>query len=157
MNKLESMRAHLLAIPGELKIDPDDLMTFADQGTVYSASSGTNRHFEMRYKANIIIHNYSGSADRLMFWLLQWMTEHQPDHVPEALEFQADLLNHHSADISITVALTETVRVEQAADGIRLHHCDPTIPPDDLPANPWTLYVRHRSDETPITTWVDGG
>jgi len=55
MNKLESMRAHLLAIPGELKIDPDDLMTFADQGTVYSASSGTNRHFEMRYKANIII------------------------------------------------------------------------------------------------------
>lgn len=156
MNKLESLRAHLLAIPGELKIDPDDLLTFADQGTVYSAAQGTNPHFELRYKANIIVQNFSGRADRLMFWLLQWLAVNQPDHAPDAVEFQADLLNHKSADLSISVDLTETVRVEQTADGIKLHHCDPSIPPDTLPANPWTLYVRHRADEQYITTWVAG-
>lgn len=156
MNKLESLRAHLLAIPGELKIDPDDLLTFAGQGTVYSAAHGTNQHFELRYKANVIVQNYSGRADQLMFWLLQWLAANQPDHAPEAVEFQADLLNHKSADLSITVDLTETVKVEQVAEGIKLHHCDPSIPPDLLPANPWTLYVRHRDDETTITTWVAG-
>ncbi|MGE0082004.1 MAG: phage tail protein [Thiohalomonadaceae bacterium] len=156
MKKLESLRAHLLALPGELPIDPDDLLIFADQGRVYSAATGTNRHFELRYKANIIIQNFSCQADRLMFWLLQWLAVNQPDHAPEPITFQADLLNHESTDLSISVDLTETVRVEQTAEGIRLHHCgEPSIEAEILPAKLWTLYI--HPDGQAIAQWLSDG
>jgi hypothetical protein len=154
MNKLAALRAHLLAIPGEIKIEPDDLLTFADSGQVIANASGTHEHYELRYKGNIIITNYSGRADMLAYWLLQWLKVNQPEHPDEALQFDADILNDDSVDLSLTIDLNETIKVEQTVDGIVLHHVDePSIEPVLLPATEWTLFA--NGDE--LTTWLQDG
>lgn len=158
MKKLESLRAHLLSIPGELIDDPENLSTRAERGTVYSHASGTNRHFELRYRAEVLVMNFSGDPDRLWFWLLQWLAANQPDHAPEAVSFNADRLNDKSSDVLISFDLTETVKVEQTEDGIKLHHCgEPNVEPELLPANPWSLYLSHRGEDTKVTEWLQDG
>lgn len=157
MKKLESLRAHLLSIPGELIVDPEDLSTRADRGTVYSHATGTNRHFELRYRAEVLVMNYSGDPDRLWFWLLQWLAVNQPDHAPEAVSFNADRLNDKSSDVLISFDLTETVKVEESADGIRLQHCaEPSIEPELLPAEQWALHIAPACVDDPVATWVNG-
>lgn len=154
MNKLTSLRAHILSIPGEINIEPDDLLTFADSGLIVADASGTNEHYEFRYKANIIISNYSGPADKLAFWVLQWMKVNQPEHNQEAIQFEADILNEDSVDLSLTIDLNETVKVESTVDGILLHHVDePSIEPELLTAAEWTLLANGAE----VANWVDGG
>jgi hypothetical protein len=154
MNKLASLRAHLLSIPGEITIEPDDLLTFADSGQIISSASGTNEHYEFKYKGNIIISNYSGQADKLAYWLLQWMKANQPDHLDDPIQFEADILNDDSVDLSLTIELNETVKIEQTADGILLHHVDePSIEPIPLDAATWTLAA--NGDE--VANWIEGG
>ncbi|MEW6178235.1 MAG: phage tail protein [Pseudomonadota bacterium] len=158
MKKLESLRIHLLSIPGELIDDPENLSTRAERGTVYSHASGTNRHFELRYRAEVLVMNYSGDPDRLWFWVLQWLAVNQPDHAPEAVSFNADRLNDQSSDVLISFDLTETVKVEETPEGVRLHHCsEPGIEPELLPANPWSLYLDHRGESTKVTEWLQDG
>jgi len=154
MNKLASLRAHLLSIPGELKIEPDDLLTFADSGQIISSASGTNEHYEFNYKGNIIISNYSGAADQLAYWVLQWMKINQPDHLDDPIQFEADILNDDSVDLSLTINLNETVKVETTVDGIVLHHVnEPSIEPVLLDAATWTLAV----NDLPVADWIAGG
>jgi len=158
VKKLESLRVHVLSIQTELNIDPHDLETRAERGTVYSHASGTNQHFELRYRAEMLVMNYSGDPDRLWFWVLQWLKVNQPDHAPDALSFNADRLNDQSSDVLISVDLTETIKVEKAPDGIRLHHCgEPDIEPELLPANPWSLHIDHRGESTKVTEWLQDG
>jgi hypothetical protein len=153
MNKLQSLRDHLLT--GPIEIDADDLLTFADEGQIISNASGTNDHYEFNYKANVIITNFSGHADQLAFWVLQWLKIAQPDHRPEAVQFEADVLGEKSVDLSLSLNLTETIKVSADANGdILLHHADePNIDPVLLPATEWTLYA----NDDPIETWLQNG
>jgi len=154
MHKLTLLRAHILSIPGEIKIEPDDLLTFADNGQILADASGTNDHYEFRYKGNIIITNYSGRADQLSYWLLQWLKTNQPEHSQETIQFEADILNDDSVDLSLTIDLNETVKVESTAEGIVLHHADePSIEPVLLDATEWTLSANGEE----LETWVQGG
>lgn len=155
MHKLASLRQHLLEFPGKPPIDPGHLLTFADAGQVMSAPEGTNEHWELRYDASIVVTNFSSHADQLFFWVLQWLRAHQPDHAPEALRFEADVLNNKSADVSLTIPLTETVKVSRTDAGIVLHHADePDLVEPILPAEEWGLYV---GDSDPAAEWVNGG
>ena len=154
MNKLISLRDHLLGIPGEINIEPDDLLTFADSGQILSNASGTNKHFVFKYKANIIVTNFIGQVDQLSFWVLQWMKVNQPEHPEEAIQFEADILNDKSADLSLTIDLNETVKVETTEEGIVLHHVDePSIEPELLDAQEWTLSANGEE----LANWVEGG
>lgn len=156
MNKLISLRDHLLSIQDEIRLEPEDLLTFGDKGTLHSAAYGTNQHFELSYQANIIIKNYSGNALQLLFWVLSWFHQKQPDHKPDDATFDVDLLNEKSVDISFTLPLTETVKVENTVDGLALLSVDdPDIAPVLLASPEWSMYLGDEVD--PAAEWVQGG
>ena len=155
MNKLYSLRAHLLSIPDELKIEPEDLITFGDTGRLISAAYGTNQHFELGYQANIIIKNFSGNSMQLLFWVLSWYHQKQPNHKPDEASFDVDLLNEKSVDVSFTLPLTETVKVEQTVDGLALLSVDdPDVEPVLLTSDGWAMFLGNEVD--PAAEWVQG-
>lgn len=155
MKKLQLIREHLLS--GPIKIEPDNLLTYADKGTVKANAQGTNKHYEFAYNANIIIENFSGQADQITYWILEWLNQYQPNHGEDAFEFQADVLNDDNVDLAITLALTETIKVSTNIDGdIVLHHADdPTLEPVLLPAAEWKLYISNEPD--PAAEWLQNG
>lgn len=154
MQKLTSLRDHLLSIPDELKIESDDLMIFADNGKIVSSADGTNLHFEYHYNANIIITNFSGNPDMLVIWMLQWLEQYQPNHADEPFNFDADIINTDSVDLSLTAPLTSTVKVESAPEGLKIFHADdPNNNPVLLSAKNWTLNINGTEAEN----WVQNG
>lgn len=158
MNQLKSLREHILSLPGEIRIDPNDLVTYAEKGQVISTAEGTNRHFELRYQAHIIVQNYSAAADRLFYWVLIWLADNQPGHKPEAINWQADLLNHDSSDIAITIDINELIKVETTPEGIRLNPCGlPMVPTELLTAPQWQLHLAPNCADHPVAQWVNGG
>ena len=152
MKKLDQLREHLLQAP--INIKADKLLSFVDRGKVISYAGGDNQDFRFEYQGNIIITDYSDDADKLAFFIVQWYDQYQPDHKSDGFQFDADIINHKSVDVSITLELTETIAVTETATGIDLVHCDePNILPVPIPADEWTLYA--NDDE--VAKWVDGG
>lgn len=158
MKLLEDLRSHILSLPGEIKIDPDDLLTFADDGKIISTAEGSNAHFELNYKANIIVQNYSGGANKLFYWVLLWLAKNIPNHPPEALKWQADILNQHSTDLSLTLELNEIIKAKNTDQGVQLNYCgQPQVETEMLSAKEWSLYIVPESITTPVAQWIDGG
>lgn len=155
MKKLASLRAHILSIPSEVKIDPDNLTTIGTEGAVLSHSEGTNQHFEYQYNAEIMILNYTGDFLRLTYWVLQWMRQYQPNHEPDALKFQSEIINDNAVDLSFTIPLTETIKAAKTATGIALHSVDdPRLQVVHLPAAQWTMF---DGSGTEIEQWLQDG
>ncbi|MFD2179531.1 phage tail protein [Veronia pacifica] len=121
MKKLESLREYLLSSP--LSIEPDDLLTFAEQGQVISYRGEQNNHFELSYLANIIITDFAGRAEEVAYLTLEWMKLNQPTYDQEALEFEVDILSQSAVDLSLRLKLSEVVKVDIKADGIHLKSC----------------------------------
>jgi hypothetical protein len=125
MNKPNSLRAALeLALP-EIKQNPENLLVFIDKGQIVSTQA-PNFSFEYHYTLNIILLDYSKHSDTVFIPLLVWVREHQSDlltgRADDGMSFEAELLNHHSTDISITLRLTEHVVVTREADKLVARH-----------------------------------
>ncbi len=152
--KLKSLRRHILSIPNELRIDPDDLITFTENGAIESHAEGTNQHFQLKYKAKIILQDFSDNPLKLFFWLLQWMKVNQPNHKPDAVQFDSDMIDDKKTDLEITIDITEDIKVESSAQGIKLYSADePDINPELLTAENWTLYANNER----VADWVNNG
>ncbi|AMP13383.1 phage tail protein [Collimonas pratensis] len=122
MYKPKSLRAHLKAAIADLTQNPDKLLIFADAGN--TVATGTKSlSFEYRYQLNIIVTDYRGEPDAIMVALLAWVGVHQRDLLehPElrktGIGFDVDFNNHETVDLSIKLALTERVVVDQAGAG----------------------------------------
>lgn len=124
MDKIISLREHLLdRVPG-LKNDPDRLLIFVGKGKVISNSVSLS--FQYEYTVNVIITDFNGHADSVMIPVLAWYKRNQPDKIfPCALSFEAEILNHQSVDLSVDLDLTENVIVTQDNEGnvSSHHHC----------------------------------
>lgn len=147
MYKPHSLRAHLTAANPDLRKNPDKMLIFADAGQVV-ASGTASLSFEYRYQLNIIITDYAGEADALMVPMLAWLQVHQSDLLnhPEdrktGWRFEVDFNNHKTIDLSITVQLTERVRVARAVNGkLDITHPPEPQPTPDYAADFWTLYA----------------
>lgn len=122
MYKPKSLRAHLKAAIADLTQNPEKLLIFADAGN--TVATGTKSlSFEYRYQLNIIVTDYSGEPDAIMVALLAWVAVHQRDLLehPElrksGIGFDVDFNNHETIDLSIKLALTESVVVKDAGAG----------------------------------------
>ncbi len=152
MNKLTRLRAHLIAAP--LGLDESDLLIYTEDGVVTTYPSRENENFRLGYQVHIIVTDYTLPMDQLFFFLAQWMASNETGHRPDAIRFEADIIDHRSADISISVDLTETVTVERTADGILLtHEDDPDMNPILLPAPEWEMF----GNEEPLVDWIHQG
>ena len=115
MQKLADLRTYLIEHP--IKIDADNLLTFAEKGRVNYSHDPDNRSFAVSYDANIIVTDFVTDFNSLIFVLLDWLHEHQTDLSDEPLDFHVDILDHHRADISFLVKLSDDVSVTAVEGG----------------------------------------
>ena len=149
MEKLISLRDHLLGAVAELKRNPDKLLTFIQDGRV-AFHRGQHLSHEYRVPAQLVITDYSGTLDTVMIPLLQWLSRYQPDLDPdEAVTIEAEILDNKRWDLALTVQLTERVvaLVDCDAGHINVEHRMPEYPIDPCPANAWQMNIKGPSDQ----------
>lgn len=119
MNKLASARNAILKSP--LHIKADKLLTFAEKGKVTTwpedASSG-NSGFTLTYTIHLIVTDYAGALQDLLYVVVRWVHAECPDmDAREAIAFHVDVIDHKSADVSIAVEVSEIVATTLGAGG----------------------------------------
>ncbi|MBL4839922.1 MAG: phage tail protein [Thalassospira sp.] len=122
MQKLTDARNHLLA--SGLDIKARDLLTFAEKGSIvaYQGTDSQNRNFKIQYVAHLIITDYAGDPQNLLFVMTDWIDANVPDRNEEALKFHVDVISTKSADVSIQIELSDTITVEPVDGGTNLDH-----------------------------------
>jgi len=135
MNKPGQIRDILTAAVPELKRNPESLHIFIENGSIYATGAGLNLSFEYRFELQILITDYPEHADSIMVPLLAWCRNNQPelllnDDKRDGFKFRAEQLNDKTADIEITLKLTERVKVwlDDATQALQIEH----VPEPDL-------------------------
>lgn len=125
MNKLLALRNSLLAAVPALKQNPEKLLTFVDGGEIHAAQGAVSH--SNKYTAQIIITDWCESLEELTVPLLCWLQRNETDHNPSTprIRYEADIINNSSADISLTVELSDSVKV---SDDGTVHVCSEVIP-----------------------------
>lgn len=152
MRKPDSLKRLLLQTVPQLAENPENLALYVDEGKV-AARAGASLSFEYRYKLNLVAQDFAGDRNALVVPLLAWIAQVQPGLLDspdaEPFTFECELLDADTADISITLNLTERVAVRPRAEGGYevVHLDDPT--PADLDrfdgvcgVNLWQLFLR---------------
>ena len=126
MQALTLLREHLLT---ELKMTADKLVTFVENGTVYTVpgppvEQGGNKDFELRYDGVVYVLEQTTDA-RYICWIIgEWMNSYQPEHSADDIAFEADILSQDSVEFEFRLRFRETIRVAENEDGsIKLTSC----------------------------------
>lgn len=145
MKKPADLRAHLLATVPHIKADEKKMHLFIERGTV--ACRAGSLSFEYRYDVELHVYDYADHADTLMVPLLAWIAMHQPSILQsssneEAIKFEAEQLDATTADIKITMRLSEAVLVEpNGAGGYTAEHLPEPALPDLGGETDWRVFV----------------
>ncbi len=133
MNKPGSLRKHLLSHIGELRNDPDRMLTFIDDGKI-RCTTAAGLSFEYGYNLQLIITDFAGHPDTVMIPLLDWLRTNQHellanhDSNKDAIQFDADIMANDLVDLSITLPLTERVIVKKLVNGtVSVTHPDEPV------------------------------
>jgi hypothetical protein len=154
MELLAELRKHILNSP--LKIKADNLLTFANDGQITSHQGDLNGHFSIRYDAKIIVTDYTDHADMLFFIVLQWLAANNANHATTPIRFNADIIDHKTADVELILTLEENVGANLVEGGMQLVHNG--VKPIDicpLSATNWELYI--HPDPDPVASWLESG
>lgn len=145
MNKPQQLRELLSNAVPQLANDPDKLHIFVDEGKIVATTVNNNLSFEYQFDCVVIVTDYNQHADTLMVPILGWLALHQPELLnnpdlrEKGFKFKAELINHNTCDIEITLALTERVKVTNIDNQVHIEHLpEPQDPYDDVD---WTLYT----------------
>lgn len=132
MKKPNSLREHLLASIPALRNNPDRLLVFVNNGKI-RATSAHGLSFEYDYQLNVILTDFPGSPDAVSVPLLAWLLVNQSELLTnlergkEGLQFEVDVLDASTVDLSLSLPLTERIIVKKQADGT-LHIEHPSEP-----------------------------
>lgn len=156
MKKPESLRRALTAAVTHLKRNPDSLHVFLDEGKIISTAA-PSLSFVYEYVLNIVVTDFSGTADSIIVPILAWLRRNQPELLlnPErgkdGFKFEAEILNSTTLDLSIKLQLTECVGVAESAGKLTATHFDePPLDPFEGVTH-WELYVKGDL----VGTWDD--
>ena len=125
-----------------LPVSHDQLEVFAEEGHTVTHRGADNDDFLMRYKARLIISDFAGNPSELVYVVLQWLKEFEPEEEELALDFMVDVLSHDSMDIMLIIPLTEIIKKTMVDGGIKL---ETYIPPrlDIVEDGKVELDIRH--------------
>lgn len=143
MLKPSSLRAHLTAAVPDLARDPENLLLLVENGHIIATGTAA-LSWQYRYTLSLIVLDWAGHADALIAPLLAWAKRHQPElfdnpaRREQAIRFQVEMLSTSTADIQISIDLTEDVlarpRAGAPAGALNLIHKDEPLP---QPWAPW--------------------
>lgn len=110
MDKLNSLKQHLIdRVPG-LKNNPDSIHIFADEGQI-QGDFDRSLSFSYVWQTTVICEEFSGHADELFLPLIIWLQKNQRDLKRDDIRFLLDPLDNDRADIRITFPTDQRVIV----------------------------------------------
>ncbi len=146
MNKPRAVRDMLTASVPHLRKNPDALHIFVENGTIV-ATGANSLSFEYQFELIILVTDYSDHSDTLVVPLLGWLRAHQPELLmnptkrDSGFKFRAEALNHSSADIEITLSLTERVVVHIENGVANITHPEEPTEPDLTGPTGWEMAI----------------
>jgi len=140
MRKIDSLRAALeVAIPSLAK-GPERLLIFIDKGKVVFTAAKTPS-FEYRYRATIILQDFTADEDLVFLALMLWLRENNEWELlqgyvagdRDGISFEADVLDSDKVDLQIGIDLVERVVVTATeGGGWTITHPPEPVLADDL-------------------------
>nr|WP_229419113.1 phage tail protein [Pseudoduganella dura] len=137
VKKPASLRQAVTAAIPTLANDPDKLLVFVDKGRAVSTGA-PGKSFQYGYTLNLILTDWSGDPDHLLFAILEWCRVNEsdllenPEKQARGVRFEVDVLNHETYDVSVELELSERVIVSIDAGG------QPTFSHPAEPVPEWT-------------------
>lgn len=132
MKKVDSLRDLLVRAVPALAADPSKIAIFVDRGQIIARAG--NLSFEYRCSVNLVIEDYAGDQDAVIVPILAWIADNQPELLQrqdsQPFAFESEWLAKDLHDLSITIELTERVRVERVEGGVTTEHLADLLPPD---------------------------
>lgn len=142
MQKPDSLRAYVTAALPDLARDPDRLQIFIDKGRIRSTGA-KGLAFEYAYSLNLVLLDFAGDVDLVMLTILAWLRVHQAELLqnyqtnPNAIPFEADILDGDKIDLSLQLELTERV-ITTPREGGGYDMVHPPEPSADPAAQAWS-------------------
>ena len=156
MNKPGQIRELLTKAVPELKRNPESLHIFVENANINATGAGLNLSFEYQFELLILITDYAGHADSLIVPLLAWCRDNQPellmnDDRRDGFKFRAEQRTHNTADVEITLKLTERVKVYPGDDNtVNIEHLpEPALigAPDGIT---WEMFINAGITADPL-------
>lgn len=124
MYKPKSLRKALTDAVPDLARNPEMMHIFIDNGKLASTLAAS-LSFENQYTLNVVVIDFTGDIELLLVPIQAWLRIHQADIMTtdegrkKGFTYFADINDNDSADISISLMLTERTIVRE--DGNKLH------------------------------------
>lgn len=126
MHSLHNLRKTVI---DQLSLEPENVTSFTDNGTLRShyerKDSGDNSFFRLEYTATLLLINCVKPVEQVMYVLGQWLHRNQPGHDPKAISFEAEILDHDSVDLKISIdGIIDTYKPSMTKDGVLIIGCE---------------------------------
>ncbi len=128
MIKLNDLREHLLTRVDALRRNPDQLLTFVEDGQIIFHQGGNLSH-KYVLPIRLIVTDWRYSADDLVLPILEWLSIREPGLDPEnALGFESEIIDKQTVDVAFRIQVTERVVVTETEAGREIEHVLPGPP-----------------------------
>ncbi|HDG1666721.1 TPA: phage tail protein [Kluyvera ascorbata] len=137
MYKPKSLRKALTDAVPDLARNPEMMRVFIDNGKLASTLA-TSLSFENQYTLNVVVTDFTGDIELLLVPIQAWLRIHQADIMTtdegrkKGFTYFADINSNDSADISISLMLTERTLVREEGDKLHIETVPEPQPPEPL-------------------------
>lgn len=137
MYKPTSLRKALTDAVPDLARNPEMMRIFIDNGKLASTLA-TSLSFENQYTLNVVVTDFTGDIELLLVPIQAWLRIHQADIMTtdegrkKGFTYFADINSNDSADISISLMLTERTLVREEGDKLHIETVPEPQPPEPL-------------------------
>lgn len=145
MHSLKDLREYLRQ---QLTVSPENLTVMAEQGTVINYlgrenDPRSNDHFMVEYTGIVFIFDYTRPPEILFHLVAKWCQSQHMSMTKDAIQFEAELLNHQAADIKITIAkLRDVYKPQPYKQGTQINYC-PAVSVDPIIADNVEEVIAH--------------
>ena len=145
MYKPKSLRKALTDAVPDLARNPEMMRIFIDNGKLASTLA-TSLSFENQYTLNVVVTDFTGDIELLLVPIQAWLRIHQADIMTtdegrkKGFTYFADINSNDSADISISLMLTERTLVSEVDGALHVKNI-PEPPPPEPVTRPMELYI----------------
>lgn len=137
MYKPKSLRKALTDAVPVLARNPEMMRIFIDNGKLASTLAAS-LSFENQYTLNVVVEDFTGDIELLLVPIQAWLRIHQADIMTtdegrkKGFTYFADINDNDSADISISLMLTERTIVREDGDKLHIETVPEPQPPEPL-------------------------
>lgn len=137
MYKPKSLRKALTDAVPDLARNPEMMRIFIDNGKLASTLAAS-LSFENQYTLNVVVTDFTGDIELLLVPIQAWLRIHQADIMTtdegrkKGFTYFADINSNDSADISISLMLTERTLVREDGDKLHIETVPEPQPPEPL-------------------------